>query len=196
MKGIDILCRSQASTAICLSMDQALSSSSCSSSSSIQLGSRAIDRHNPIIKDPSRFPTKILTNLSSSSHSLPYPCHQKKTSKKNSSSKPKDLHNKSSSKSHDEKNRTKENLNVINSANPINNILRRSWVRVRPPADSLTPAGSSRYLLSEADDHDTVLALPSTDEQKAQVVVQDETNITSKRSASPDQVPCLSFEFF
>ncbi|KAK6645759.1 hypothetical protein PHAVU_L001641 [Phaseolus vulgaris] len=46
MKRMDIFCASQASTAICLSMDQA----SCSSSSNtILLGGRVIDRHNPII---------------------------------------------------------------------------------------------------------------------------------------------------
>lgn len=53
MKRMDIFCASQASTAICLGMDQA--SSSSSSSSSAVLGGKAIDRHNPIIRDSKRF---------------------------------------------------------------------------------------------------------------------------------------------
>ncbi|KAI9122161.1 hypothetical protein K1719_006850 [Acacia pycnantha] len=193
MKGIDILCISQASTAICLSMDQAISSSTCSSSNSIQLGSRAIDRHNPIIKDPSRFPSKALTTpSSSSSHSRPNPYHHHQKTKKSSSSKPKDLHNKSSTKSHDQKNQTSAaKLDVNYSSNSINSILRRSWVRIRAPADSITPAGSSRYLLSDADDYHPVSALSSTDDNKSQVVLQDETNTASKPSATSDQVVVL-----
>ncbi|XP_028775074.1 protein SODIUM POTASSIUM ROOT DEFECTIVE 2-like [Neltuma alba] len=195
MKGIDILCSSQASTATCVGMDQALSSSYCSSSNSIQLGGRAIDRHNPIIKNPSRFPSKALATPSSSSHSRPDPYHHHKA-KKSSCSKPKDMHNKSSAKSHDQKNQSSggkpsENMKVNYSSNPINSILRRNWVRVRPPADSMSPAGSSRYLLSDADDYEPVLALPSSDDHKSQVVLRDEASIASKPSASSDQVVVL-----
>ncbi|KAK4272942.1 hypothetical protein QN277_021428 [Acacia crassicarpa] len=195
MKGIDILCISQASTAICLSMDQAISSSTCSSSNSTQLGSRAIDRHNPIIKDPSRFPSKALTtpsSSSSSSRSRPYPYHHHQKTKKSSSSKPKDLRNKSSTKSHDQKNQTNAaKLDVNYSSNSINSILRRSWVRIRAPADSITPAVSSRYLLSDGDDYDPVSALLVTDDNKSQVVLQDESNTASKPSATSDQVVVL-----
>ncbi|GAU35349.1 hypothetical protein TSUD_337410 [Trifolium subterraneum] len=57
MKGIEIFCASQASTAICLTTDHA-SSSSSSSSNTVQFGGRAIDRHNPIITDPKRTPAR------------------------------------------------------------------------------------------------------------------------------------------
>lgn len=69
MKGIDIFCASQASTAICSSMEIEQASSSSSSSSSfpsspvIQLGGRALDRHNPIICDGRRNTTAPNTLL-------------------------------------------------------------------------------------------------------------------------------------
>ncbi|KAL5711132.1 hypothetical protein ACHQM5_021623 [Ranunculus cassubicifolius] len=45
MKGVDLSCASQASTAICMSMDQR---------SIVQQGSRAIDRHNPHLREVRR----------------------------------------------------------------------------------------------------------------------------------------------
>ncbi|KAJ6382526.1 hypothetical protein OIU77_031051 [Salix suchowensis] len=53
MKKIDVFCASQASTAICMSMEQP------SSSTTIQLGGRALDRYNPIIRDQKRIPRTL-----------------------------------------------------------------------------------------------------------------------------------------
>ncbi|KAF8042450.1 hypothetical protein BT93_A0929 [Corymbia citriodora subsp. variegata] len=55
MRRRDISCASQASTAVCSSMEiKAANPSSSSSSAARYLGDRAIDRHNPIIRDARR----------------------------------------------------------------------------------------------------------------------------------------------
>ncbi|XP_010452106.1 PREDICTED: protein SODIUM POTASSIUM ROOT DEFECTIVE 1 [Camelina sativa] len=67
-----MLCASQASaTTICSSMDKTSqpSSSSSSSSATIRLGGRAIDRHNPIIRDGRRLTLPPSPNLNPSSSS-------------------------------------------------------------------------------------------------------------------------------
>lgn len=202
MKRIDIFCASQASTAICLSMDQA----SCSSSNTIQLGGRAIDRHNPIISEPRRSTSKpfIAPCSSSQPHIDPKPYHdlqkkaKKKTTSSSSSSKPngQNMKNIATTKGHDQKRKssTAEKLNehVTNnsysSSKPIDAIMRRRWLK--PPSDSITPLGSTRSLLSDtafldgSSDYDPVLALTTVDTKKAQVVCQDETKPASKPSSS------------
>ncbi|KAJ4977688.1 hypothetical protein NE237_008468 [Protea cynaroides] len=90
MKGIDLFCASPASTAICVSLDK---------SSVVLQGGRAIDRHNPHLRDSRRSSRGLLNPPSSScsshstSHSRPptkskpkYPPNQnqKKTSRKSS----------------------------------------------------------------------------------------------------------------
>ncbi|KAJ6425557.1 hypothetical protein OIU84_026182 [Salix udensis] len=50
MKKIDMFCASQASTAICMSMDRP------SSSSTVQLGGPSIDRRDPISRHQKRIP--------------------------------------------------------------------------------------------------------------------------------------------
>ncbi|KAI9071749.1 hypothetical protein K1719_032227 [Acacia pycnantha] len=209
MKGIEIFCASQASTAICVSMDEA-SSSSSSSAKSVQLGGRAIDRHNPIISDSRRAPC-----ASPSSSPVPpkdpKPQEQHQKAKKNSCSKPRDESNKirNSRKGHHDQRkksaagRLTEHITNTYSSKPIESILRRSWVRPPPPVDLITPSGSSRYLLTETSvldglsKHDPVLALTPFDDnnQKALSVHQDETNHTSKPSTSSsstsDQVVVL-----
>ncbi|KAK7336990.1 hypothetical protein VNO77_17546 [Canavalia gladiata] len=187
MKGIDIFCASQASTAICLSMDQP-SSSSSSSSNTPQLGGRAIDRHNPIITDPRRTPLRDLTAPSSSSQPPidPKPLYDLQKAKKNSTLKQK---KKNATKGHDQKKKsTAEKLtqHIANnySSKPIDSILRRSWVR--PPSDLITPPGSSRYLLGDTpsfdgvSDYDPVLTLTKVDNKKP----HQETNHSSKPSTS------------
>ncbi|KAF7818545.1 protein SODIUM POTASSIUM ROOT DEFECTIVE 2-like [Senna tora] len=173
MKGIEIFCASQASTAVCLSMDEA---SSSSSSHNIQLGGRAIDRHNPIIRDSRRIPSS-----SSSCPSSPLAVlepklssHQPQRAKKSSSLKPSEEKKRSSTKGREQKKKSNagklvsEHITNNYSSTPIESVVRRSWVRP-PHADLITPPGSSRYLLTETSlvdgeaDYDTVLALTPFD---------------------------------
>ncbi|XP_020202372.1 protein SODIUM POTASSIUM ROOT DEFECTIVE 2 [Cajanus cajan] len=198
MKRMDIFCASQASTAICLSMDQA----SCSSSNTILLGGRTIDRHNPIINDSTRRSTssKSLTTPCSSSQSPinPKPYHELHKAKKNSSSK-------SATKGHDHKKKsTSEKLteHVTNASKPNDAIVRRSWLM--PPSDSITPLGSTRSLLSDtaivdgSSDYVPNLALTTVNNKTSQVVHQDEAISVPKlpsssypKSGSSDQVVVL-----
>ncbi|XP_027072238.1 protein SODIUM POTASSIUM ROOT DEFECTIVE 1-like isoform X2 [Coffea eugenioides] len=144
MKGIDIFCASHAATSIsCLSMDDP------SSSSTIHLGGsgRAIDRYNPIIRDPRRFggggggggsssrtlphvpscssQTPINPKPSSHSHQqTPYPHHQNKNgtlSAMSSSSKPRN------EKSHGKSTNTKKKFKMNNSN-------RSSSAAIKPPS--------------------------------------------------------------
>ncbi|KAI4300163.1 hypothetical protein L6164_033571 [Bauhinia variegata] len=209
MKGIDIFCVSQASTAICLSMDQA----SCSSSSNtIQLGGRAIDRHNPIITDSRRRTPKEAINTPCSSSQPPIDPkpyqHLHGKSKKQSSSNQSEKNKKNSTKGHDQKKKSseansREHITNNYSSQPISSVLRRSWVK--PPANLLTPPGSSRYLLNDSafldslSDHEPVLALTPVDSKKKAPLVHDadhaskSTPSTSSRpkSAPSDQVVVL-----
>ncbi|KAI5426054.1 protein SODIUM POTASSIUM ROOT DEFECTIVE 2 [Lathyrus oleraceus] len=179
MKGIEIFCASQASTAICLNTDHA-SSSSSSSSNTIQFGGRAIDRHNPIITDPKRTPSRDFTLPTSSSPSPinPKPLHDLKKTKKKKTTTTTD--------------KTTEHKHIANSftSKPLDSILRRSWVK--PPSDSITPPTSSRYLLDDITsldgvlDYDPVLGLTKVDDskKKAQVFHEDENNHSSKQHSS------------
>ncbi|CAJ1949682.1 unnamed protein product [Sphenostylis stenocarpa] len=183
MKRMDIFCASQASIAICLSMDQA----SCSSSNTILLRGRAIDRHNPIINDSRRSTSKSLTAPCSSSQSPinPKSYHELRKAKKNSIAK-------NATKGHDNhKKNTAENIaeHVTNSSKPIDGIVRRSLIK--PPSDLITPHGSTRSLLSDSvlldasSHYDPVLALSTTVNSKiSQVALQDETIPVSKHSSS------------
>ncbi|KAJ4847277.1 hypothetical protein Tsubulata_028711 [Turnera subulata] len=176
MKRMDIFCASQASTAICMSMDQP-SSSSSASSSNLLLGGRAIDRHNPIIRDPRRTPRALaLAPCTSQPPPInPKPYHllhnSKKCAAKNkakddskrSSSKPIDkkhkkgfskpsdsIGKKSSTESKDsgQKSWTKPSGDDDKMSSIVaKDIGRRSWGK---PGDLITPPGSSRYLLSDA----------------------------------------------
>ncbi|WJX11806.1 hypothetical protein P8452_02373 [Trifolium repens] len=204
MKKMDIFCASQASTAICLSMEQA----SCSSSNTIQLGGRVIDRHNPIINDSRRSTSKTLTAPCSSSSQLPI--DPKKKTSSSSSSKPSNGHNmKNGTKVYEEKKKSTaeeqkvtEHVNKSYYSKPIDFILKRKSIKL--PADSITPHGSTRSLLSDTAfldgsiDNDPVLALTKVDDKKAEIVAQDESNPASKlsnssspKSGSQDQVVVL-----
>ncbi|KAI9153055.1 hypothetical protein LWI28_005118 [Acer negundo] len=183
MKRIDIFCASQASTAICLSMqDQPSSStSSCSSSAAIQLGGRAIDRHNPIItRDSRRFTTVPCSSQTPPINPVPY--HQLQKNKKSSNNS--DHHQQT--KKNDLKKKKKKNPNDIATTTTTNkkiittssdsiykntftssvpaDIKRKS--SVKPGGDLITPPGSTRYLLSDgayfdgfSDYNDPVFAL-------------------------------------
>ncbi|KAK9290462.1 hypothetical protein L1049_008632 [Liquidambar formosana] len=159
MKGIDIFCASQASTAICMSMDEG-----STSSSTIRLGGRAIDRHNPIIRDVRRT-TKTLTGgapCSSQPPISPKPLHQhQKSRKSSSSSKPSDSSKKNSEKQSDQKRKS--------CAKPTDDSIKKSCAK---PGDLISPPESSRYLLSDAvffdglSDVDPVLALAPVEPKK------------------------------
>ncbi|KAI3474051.1 hypothetical protein Pfo_028839 [Paulownia fortunei] len=84
MKGIDIFCASQAATTICLSMEEASSSSPSFPSSTILLGSSspAIDRYNPIIRDSRRNAKPLPPSTTSQPPVIPKP-HKNHRKKKN-----------------------------------------------------------------------------------------------------------------
>ncbi|GLT74120.1 hypothetical protein SLA2020_459370 [Shorea laevis] len=174
MKRMEIFCASQASTAICSSMDPA---SSSSYTSTIRLGGRAIDRHNPIIRDSRRFTrTGLPVNpcVSQPQHIDPkrYQYHQLQKTKKNSSGKQNDKKAKKSSSSSaisgDEKKKKKCSLkktdaitrkSFLDAGKRNEAIYRKSTFEARdkvvsarknwaPPEDLVTPPDSSRYLLS------------------------------------------------
>ncbi|KAJ9694565.1 hypothetical protein PVL29_010176 [Vitis rotundifolia] len=160
MKGIDIFCASQASTAICVSMEPG-----SSSSSAIDQGGRAIDRHNPIIRDARRSSVKTLTT----------PLHQKN---RKTTGKPNDQIKKASAKDVDQYGKS--------SAKPLD-MLRKSSARF---VDLISPPGSSRYLLSEPPffdvlpDFDPVLALVPVEPKKAKAVNLDDDSPVLKPSSS------------
>ncbi|XVF76573.1 hypothetical protein PTKIN_Ptkin13bG0276600 [Pterospermum kingtungense] len=214
MKRMDMLCASQASTAICLSMDQASSSSStCSSASAIQLGGRAIDRHNPIIRDSKRFTRTLPSNpcISQPPPINPVPYHQlRKNNQKKSSSKSnnKDHTKKTSSavsaKSNDHK--KKSTWTKSSSLKPTDIVLsrkstsdieeaesgRKSFVKA---VDFITPPGSSRYLLGDSafpdgiSDYDPVWALVPDESKKIQAIKQDQSIVSKPSFSSPSEKP-------
>ncbi|CAN0926696.1 Protein SODIUM POTASSIUM ROOT DEFECTIVE 3 [Linum grandiflorum] len=168
MKRIDIFCASQASTAI---MDDQPSSSS-SAAAAVQLGGRAIDRHNPIIRDLRRAP-RVLPNPPCTSQlppitPLPYHLLDKtKTKTKTNNKKP------NKSKEINPIPKTKKKKQSISDAqtlqkgkkissspsdydyyspssviNVARDVATRSWSATG--LNLVTPPGSSRYLLSDS----------------------------------------------
>ncbi|BAT95412.1 Protein SODIUM POTASSIUM ROOT DEFECTIVE 2 [Vigna angularis] len=168
MKRMEIFCASEASTAICLSTDQA----SCSSSSNtILLGGRVIDRHNPIINDSRRSTSKSLTAPCSSSHSPinPKPYHELHKPNKNSCSKtPTKEH-----QNHKNKNTTQH---LTNTSKPVTSL--------KPPSASITPHASTRSLLAASS------LLDSSSHYDP--VFQDENIPVSKLSSSSHPKSCSS----
>ncbi|XP_076901489.1 uncharacterized protein LOC143555908 [Bidens hawaiensis] len=136
MKTIDIFCASQAAITTMASDIHHHPSSSSSSSSS----GRAIDRHNPIIQDQKRLTTTI-------NHLPPPP--PPNHHKNNKKTKSKTL-NDQKRKNIDENNEEQEQLVTIKN----NQVVRRQggvllgWGCTRP-GDFISPANSSRFLLSD-----------------------------------------------
>ncbi|KAF5747542.1 putative chloroplast-targeted copper chaperone [Tripterygium wilfordii] len=172
LKGIaDMLCTSQASTAICLSMDEA---SSSSSSSSIQLGGRAIDRHNPIIRDQKRLPRggdlPAAPCSSSQQHINP---------KKTSTIRPNNNDRKGKKSSSSNKPKKSSDKSTSGSANPLENH------RLAAPLRD-----SSRYLLSETpffnglSDYDPVLTIVPAEAEPSKIT----SNSTQALTMANDQV--------
>lgn len=203
MKGIDhIFCASQASTAICLSMQQ----DEASSSSTIHLGGRAIDRHNPIIRDGRRL-AKALPSAPCSSeplpinpkpyHQLPKPNNNKKSSSSSSKKSSSDKKKKSSSNSKPLAEQTNKILSSTNNDATIYkdcytampaDIKKKSCAQL---GDFITPPGSSRYLLSDAgfidglSDYDPVLALvPETGPEKTSTLINGDDSSAAKSPSS------------
>ena len=208
MKKIDVFCASQASTAICMSMDQP------SSSSTNQLGGRTLDRYNPIIRDQKRIPRTLplapCTSQPPPINPVPYQLlHKSKKStsknkasdqssnKKSNSTKPKPKPNDQKTKKisfkptdiDDDKKRT-------TYLNAPKDIVRRGWAK---PGDFITPPGSSRYLLGDTAffdglaDYDPVLAqlAPVESNRNTQALSKDESTASkpsSSSSSNPNQV--------
>ncbi|KAI5395414.1 hypothetical protein KIW84_061841 [Lathyrus oleraceus] len=180
MKRMDIFCASQASTAICLSMEQA----SCSSSNAIQLGGRVIDRHNPLINDSRRSTSKNITAPCSSSQPPIDP--KKKSSFTSSKSNGTRVYEQKKKKS------TEDNVvaeHVNKSSKPVDSILKKRLVKLPADSNSITPHGSTRSLLSDranldgSSDYGHALALSKVVDKND----KDEPNPASK----PDQVVVL-----
>lgn len=156
MKGVDMLCVSQASTAIC---------EEGGSSSAVHLGGRAIDRHNPIICDGRR----------SSAPINPKPYHQlhNKPKKKGSSNNNK----KSTDETRKPESQAVKTASLISSSSSSSIVSR---VIKKVGADLVTPPGSSRYLLGEASfvDGDPVLAIPN---KKSHLLSTDSSSPTSNQ---------------
>ncbi|KAL2250558.1 protein SODIUM POTASSIUM ROOT DEFECTIVE 2 [Sesamum indicum] len=182
MKGIDVLCASQAATAICLSMDQA-----SSSSSSVTLGSGpAIDRYNPIITDSRRTATQLppCTNTSHQPPITPKPQrnHHKKKNKKTTLKE-----NSGQAKKSDVDGEKTTKVSSQTSA-----VGRKSWGCTKP-GDFISPHGSTRYLLSDKvvingiSDMDPALKLFPDEISKCKAPAEK----TNESSASPDQVVVL-----
>eukprot|EP00258_Populus_trichocarpa_P042345 XP_024458364.1 protein SODIUM POTASSIUM ROOT DEFECTIVE 3 isoform X1 [Populus trichocarpa] len=201
MKKIDVFCASQASTAICMSMDQP------SSSSTNQLGGRTLDRYNPIIRDQKRIPRTLplapCTSQPPPINPVPYQLlHKSKKStsknkasdqssnKKSNSTKPKPKPNDQKTKKisfkptdiDDDKKRT-------TYLNAPKDIVRRGWAK---PGDFITPPGSSRYLLGDTAffdglaDYDPVLAqlAPVESNRNTQALSKDESTASKPSSSS------------
>ncbi|KAJ9186208.1 hypothetical protein P3X46_005737 [Hevea brasiliensis] len=222
MKRIDIFCASQASTTICMSMDQPSSSSTSSSSlpPTIQLGGRAIDRHNPIIRDQRRTPRSLsLAPCTSQSPPInPQPYHLLRKTKKDlakvpaaatnktnndqtktkSSRKPNERKDKkSSSKAAGDDIAEKYSSSPSSSTSVVKeDVFRKSWAK---RSDFITPPGSSRYLLSEKDfldglyDYDPVLALVPAEpnNSKQQESTSSKASSTSNSEGPSNQVVVL-----
>ncbi|OAY41246.1 protein SODIUM POTASSIUM ROOT DEFECTIVE 2 [Manihot esculenta] len=218
MKRIDIFCASQASTAICMSMDQPSSSSSSSLSSlppTTPLGGRAIDRHNPIIRDQRRNPRSLsLAPCTSQQPPInPQPYHLLHNTKKNpaaAAATNKINNDQTKRKSSRKPNERKDKRNSAKAAGDNNgemhssassssaisvvkeDFVNKSWAKRE---DFITPPGSSRYLLSEKDfvdglsDYDPVLALVPAEPHNNSKPQESESNSSKAHSTSNSERP-------
>ncbi|KAL4346667.1 hypothetical protein GQ457_17G010080 [Hibiscus cannabinus] len=197
MKKMDIFCASQASTAVCLGMDQV-----ASSSSAVRLGGKAIDRHNPIIQDARRFSRTLPSNPCTSQPSAinPLPYHQLKKNQKKSSTKSSNDHAKNTSSSlssavsaklNDSKKKKKSSLKPTDIK--AEETSRKSFTA--KANDFVTPPGSSRYLLGDIriSEYDPVWALVPAETNKTQAVKQDQSTVSkpSPCPSSPSQKPSI-----
>ncbi|KAG8500880.1 hypothetical protein CXB51_002912 [Gossypium anomalum] len=204
---MDIFCASQASTAVCLSMDQA-SSSSCSSASAVQLGGRAIDRHNPIIRDAKRFTRTLPSNPCTSQPPPinPLPYYQLKKNEKKCSSKSSNDHARKGSSSsgvsaklNDHKKKKKgSSKNSTSKPSDIKDAETGRKSFATKAVDFVTPPGSTRYLLGDNNnsglfdgipDYEPVWALVPAETSKIQAIKQDQSIFSKPSSSSPPEKP-------
>lgn len=193
MKG-SVFCASQASTAICRSMqDQIITPGSSSSSSTIYLGgsssSRAIDRHNPIIRDARRI-TKINPPCSFQTPINPKPQKPQK-------------HNKSSN----QKKRLFEKQSDQKKKSSVSSVSTKTSDLI-----TYTPPGSTRYLLGGNGhknanpsfeifpDFDPVLALvpaaaDDNGESKKKTIIDHDVKIDQPSSSSSSKPSSSSSSF-
>ncbi|KAK8621763.1 hypothetical protein V6N13_081196 [Hibiscus sabdariffa] len=205
---MDIFCASQASTAVCLSMDQV-----ASSSSAVQLGGKAIDRHNPIIQDAKRFTRTLPSNPCTSQPSPinPLPYHQLKKNQKKSSTKSSTDHaeksfssSSSSAVSAKLNERKKKKKKKKKSSLKPTDIKAEETNRKSFTAeanDFVTPPGSSRYLLGDNNnnnhygvfdgisEYDPVWALVPAETNKIQAVKQDQSTVSKPSPSCPSEKP-------
>lgn len=199
MNRLNILSTSQAATAISLSMDQP-SSSSSSFSSTIQLdatslsdggSSRAIDRYNPIIT----YSRRIEQSFSPSST---LPPSTPKLQNKSITTKPKNETKKKTRipKPKEQKRKSISSSSQLNDSNVINSFIsRKSWSCTKP-GGSITPPGSTRYLLSDEAPVEKLLDIdpplrfkPVNEADKLEAEKTEESVIAFKKQ--PDQVVVL-----
>ncbi|KAK8665951.1 hypothetical protein V6N13_006106 [Hibiscus sabdariffa] len=206
---MDIFCASQASTAVCLSMEQ-VASSSCSSASAVQLGGPAIDRHNPIIRDAKRFTRTLPSNPCTSQPPPinPLPYHQLKKNQKKCSSNDHAKKAPSSSavsaKLNDHKKKKKsssKNSSLKPTDMKAEETSRKSFTSKE--IDLVTPPGSTRYLLGDNNnnsntnsgvfdrisDYDPVWELVPAETSKIEAVKQDQPIVSQPSPASPPEKP-------
>ncbi|GER57283.1 heavy metal transport/detoxification superfamily protein [Striga asiatica] len=188
MKKIDILCSSQAATAICLSTDEKSPSSTPSSNSTASLlaasaarGGAAIDRHNPILRDPNRTPK-------------PPPPYNSRSDPPAVPKSRKILHTK-------KKNRKIQLLKENEDDKlPGGSLVRRSW-KCMNLGDFISPPGSTRYLLrekgvldalslSDFDQNSPVEEIPK-DAEKMEEFLFAEKQSSPSPSHAPEQVVVL-----
>ncbi|KAJ6968464.1 protein SODIUM POTASSIUM ROOT DEFECTIVE 2-like [Populus alba x Populus x berolinensis] len=212
MKKIDMFCASQASTAICMSMDRP-----SSSSSTIQPGGPTIDRCNPVIREQKRIPrTRPLVPCTSQPppiNPVPYQLlhkSQKSTSKNKASdqnSNKKSNSTKPKPKPNDQKNKKISfkpadiddgDKKSAASLNVPKYIVRKSWAK--PGGSIIAPPGSSRNLLGDAafvdgiPDYDPVSAqlVPVEPNMSTQALSKEESTASRpSSSSSPNQVVVL-----
>ncbi|KAL3569400.1 hypothetical protein D5086_029290 [Populus alba] len=208
MKKIDMFCASQASTAICMSMDRP-----SSSSSTIQPGGPTIDRCNPVIREQKRIPrTRPLVPCTSQPppiNPVPYQLlhkSQKSTSKNKASdqnSNKKSNSTKPKPKPNDQKNKKISfkpadiddgDKKSAASLNVSKYIVRKSWAK--PGGSIIAPPGSSRNLLGDAafvdgiPDYDPVSAqlVPVEPNMSTQALSKEESTASRpSSSSSPNQ---------
>ncbi|CAI9783227.1 unnamed protein product [Fraxinus pennsylvanica] len=147
MKGSDIFCASQVATSVCLSMEE---SSSSSSTIQLELGSdRTIDRYNPIIRDSRRNGKSLPPCNSQKLPISPKPRKkQQKNNRQNSSGENAEEEKKKFMKPNGQKIKG-SNFDTNEDDNKNNSIsIRKSW-SCTWPGDFISPASSTRYLLSD-----------------------------------------------
>ncbi|KAL9336564.1 hypothetical protein Peur_071052 [Populus x canadensis] len=212
MKKIDMFCASQASTAICMSMDRP-----SSSSSTIQPGGPTIDRCNPVIRDQKRIPRTLplvpCTSQPPPINPVPYQLlhkSQKSTSKNKASDQNSNKNSNSTKpkpKPNDQKNKKisfkradidDDDKKSAASLNVPKDIVRKSWAK--PGGSIIAPPGSSRNLLGDAafvdgiPDYDPVSAqlVPVEPNMITQALSKEESTASRpSSSSSPNQVVVL-----